>query len=748
MDKGSDARIKPEELNSAYQQALDQTAIVAITDLEGRITFVNDRFCKRSKYTREELIGKNHRILKSGHHHIEFYRNMWKTIQSGNVWMGQIKNRAKDGSFYWVQTTIVPMLDANRQPIQYLSFRLDITEQKLAEEQLAESNQRLAIMTENFPNGSVSLIDTHLNLLFSGGAGYDAVDFLPKDVIGKPLKNAVSPQTYSYIQEHLPGILSGETLSHEIFARNRHYFNTYKPVFDQDGNPYAFVMVVIDISDNKKASLALKRSNDLFAIGEELAQIGSWDLSASTMEITFSSNTLRLLGQAPSGEAWRFEDVLLWVHPDDRQMIETVIGQIMANKTSELMEFRVIRPDGNERIFQSSSKIDFDGEGQDIHIIGVLKDITDRKKKEQELLESKEILSNIADSIPGLVMRYVEYGQGEAKIHYVSKGAEALWELPKEDILVDVNIVWNKVHKRDLVGVLRSFKKSRSTLTVWDREFRIVMDDGRIKWVSAIGTPKKIGQGQILWDILALDISAKKVAEEKIEKNLELVTFQNTQLLDFCNIVSHNLRSPLVNIAMLIGFIEESRDDAERQIYIDKLKPVIDGLNETFEELVESMKIQQDTEIKSEHNMVEDYFQKIIQGFEGEITHSGALIEGDFSEAPVLYCPPKYLTSILHNLISNGLKYRSPDRRLKLIVKTSRIQKKVLLSVEDNGLGIDVKKHKDNLFKIRKVFHRHPDAKGFGLYITKTQVEAMKGRIWIESVPDQGSTVFVEFNNQ
>ena len=77
-----------------------------------------------------------------------------------------------------------------------------------------------------------------------------------------------------------------------------------------------------------------------------------------------------------------------------------------------------------------------------------------------------------------------------------------------------------------------------------------------------------------------------------------------------------------------------------------------------------------------------------------------------------------------------------------------RTKKKILLTVKDNGLGLDLKKHQSNLFKIRKVFHRHPDAKGFGLYITKAQVEAMKGRIWVESVPDVGSTFFVEFNNQ
>ena len=170
------------------KRALDHAAIVATTDVRGRITYVNDKFCEISGYSREELIGQDHRIINSGFHPAEFMRDLWHTIANGHVWHGEIRNRAKDGHYYWVDTTIVPFLDARAKPYQYIAIRADITARKAAEERLAQQaalallGQMAAVVAHEVKN-PLAGIKGAMQVLISRRTSADTEHAVMRDIV-------------------------------------------------------------------------------------------------------------------------------------------------------------------------------------------------------------------------------------------------------------------------------------------------------------------------------------------------------------------------------------------------------------------------------------------------------------------------------------------------------------------------------------------------------------------------------------
>ncbi|MCB4809278.1 PAS domain-containing protein [Tamlana sp. 62-3] len=654
--------------------------------------------------------------------------------------------------------------DENNEVLILKGAAQDITSHKRTEILIKQKNEMLS-----YAEGLALMGNWHWNVEtndLTWSSGKDKILELKKPLKEKSfevyLNKFVHPDDKDYVTSRMAQIFQhktfGEVIEHRIITENKnvkiiHLFG--EVVTNTKGEIKFMKGTCQDVTKQYETQKLIEQKNEMLNYAENLALIGNFNWNFIDNTLTWSNGIKKILDINETLDAITLEYYLSFVHPKDYVKVKQRLDEVVKNNLFEKpLQHRIITKKGILKHILIKGKVD-SNDGEINCIKGTCQDITQQKEIESKLLEQNRILSS-AENL-GVMGNWVIHVPKDEMV--LSQGLFNILEVtsPPEEISFLNYFLPKFVHPLDRDKILRKFEKTikDKSIAIESLQHRVITTSGKVKDVIIQGEVILNEKGELdlvrgtMQDVTAQVKEQNRIL--KINKRLEVLaerlTVQNTQLSDFAQITSHNLRAPVSNLNSLLDVYYDTETKEEKDLVFDKFNIVINHLTLTLNTLVDALKLK-NTEVKQELVFFDEMLHQVKQLLSSQISENQVIIKSDFKQQNKILYNKQYFESILLNLVENAIKYRSPDRIPEIkITSELNTNGNLKLIIEDNGLGIDLRRHGNKIFGLNQVFHKHPDAKGIGLFMTKAQIESMGGSIMVSSTVNEGTTFVINFYN-
>jgi len=754
---------------------------IVITDLDGTIEFVNPAFSKKTGYSYEEAIGQNPRVLKSGKHPPEFYKEMWKTLVHGDVWHGELINKKKNGDFYWEAVTISPVKNQAGETTHYVAIKEDITDRKRAEEALRESKNRyraVSELTSDYayayrvePDGE--LVNEWVTGALTRLTGYSYQEL---QSLGG-WEHLIHPDDMNVALDQLQALLSNQakTVEYRVVTRDgqvRWMRDYARPTWNAAEIRVTRIEgAVQDITKRKWAEEALRESEDRYrTVVEDMPALVCRFLPDGTL--TFVNETYcRYFNK--KREELEGQNFFQFIPEEDREHIRKHYVSLTPESPAITYEHKALAPDGTVRWQRWTDRGLFDEEGFVVEYQSIGEDITERKQADVALRDIQKELS--------WSQHIAKLGSWEldlnTQIIILSKEHQVMLGLEPEITVLPLSEYAAAYVVEEDVAIIQerlefAVKNIENDNYRDDFEYRLKMVDGSYKTLAVQSRFKSKG---IIGGVTQ-DITERKQAEEELQKAKEGAEAANRAKSEFLANMSHEIRTPMNAILGFADILGGKLAESDLRQYTDLIhssgKTLLGLINDILDlSKIEAGKLNLDYEAVNPKRVC----QEVAQIFSQKLSEKGLDVVLDIDpELPeYLLLDEIRLRQILLNLVGNAVKFTETGKiSLRVYelhelhelhefdefdelgesetqkLKNSKTQK-LCFEVHDTGIGIaeDQQETIFQAFKQQQGQSGQYGGTGLGLAITKRLVDMMGGDITVSGEVGQGSTFTVCLHN-